>query len=83
MIMDRTSKIVDRTLTDASGRIYKLSLTDRKVEKHLDMQVQCDDTFAYTEPTGAGIVVHLHIRNAPRYILETLIEEMKGMLDSL
>lgn len=81
MIMDQTCNVAKRTMTDASGRVYTLSLTDRKEDKYLEMEVECNDKHAYHEPTGNGIVVCLHIRNAPRYVLDHLITEMKGMLD--
>ncbi len=84
MDMKNTCKTVKRTMTDASGRVYNLILTDRNVDKDLELEVKCDDDHAYHEPSGpGGIVVGLHIRKAPRYVLEQLITEMKDMLDNL
>ncbi len=82
MNMKRTCKHDERTMTDASGRIYNLLLTDRLVDKHLALRVDCNAEHAYKEPTGGGIVISLDIRNAPKYVLKMLINEMSDMLDN-
>lgn len=79
----RTCKIDERTMKDASGRIYSITLTDRLVDRHLALDASCNADHAYHEPTGGDIVMHLEIRNAPRYVLQMLVNEISDMLDKI